>query len=81
MIGHAKNDGRLGRNYLLGHDGDRTNGLLAAAGHNLRLILRKLRLLFVLILAEFLRTVAKQDTWPRLPGIQKSIAEEFFRTD
>jgi len=46
MIGHAKNDGRLGRNYLLGHDGDRINALLAAAGHNLRLILNKLRLLF-----------------------------------
>ena len=46
MIGHAKNDGRLGRNYLLGHDGDRINATLAAAGHNLRLILNKLRLLF-----------------------------------
>ena len=74
MIGHAKNDGRLGRNYLLGHDGDRINALLAAAGHNLRLILRKLRLLFVLILPKLLRTVAKQDTWPKFPSIQKSIA-------
>ena len=34
MIGHAKTDGRLGRNYLLGHDGDSVNALLAAAGHN-----------------------------------------------
>jgi IS5 family transposase len=74
MIGHAKNDGRLGRNYLLGHDGDRINALLAAAGHNLRLILRKLRLLFAQMLADLLGPIAKQDTWLRLPGIQTSIA-------
>ena len=74
MIGHAKNDGRLGRNYLLGHDGDRINALLAAAGHNLRLILNKLRLLFARILAALHGAIAKQDTWSRLPGIQKSIA-------
>jgi IS5 family transposase len=42
MIGHAKNDSRLGRNYLLGHAGDRINALLAAAGHNLCLILNTL---------------------------------------
>ncbi len=47
MIGHAKNDGRLGRNWLLGADGDKINALLAAAGHNLRLVLRKLALFFV----------------------------------
>ena len=74
MIGHAKNDGRLGRNYLLGHDGDRINALLAAAGHNLRLILKKLRLLFARFLVALLGPVAKPDTWPQLPAIQKSIA-------
>ena len=42
MIGHMKNDGRLGRNYLLGKDGDRMNVVLSAAGHNLRLILARL---------------------------------------
>lgn len=41
-IGHMKNDGRLGRNYLLGKDGDRINVVLSAVGHNLRLILAKL---------------------------------------
>ncbi len=74
MIGHAKNDGRLGRNYLLGHDGDRINALLAAAGHNLRLILNKLRLLFARLLATLLETLAKPDTWTRPPAIQESIA-------
>jgi len=47
MIGHMKNDGRLGRNYLLGQSGDRLNVLLCAAGHNLRLILAKLARFFV----------------------------------
>ena len=42
MIGHAKTDGRLGRNYLLGQIGDGINALLAAAGHNMRLILNAL---------------------------------------
>jgi IS5 family transposase len=74
MIGHAKNDGRLGRNHLLGHHGDKINVLLAAAGHNLRLILNKLAVLFARILAALLGPVAKSDTWPRLPSIQNSIA-------
>ncbi len=55
MIGHAKCDGRLGRNWLLGPDGDKINALLAAAGHNLRLILRRLALLFVRILGVVVR--------------------------
>ena len=44
MIGHLKNDGRLGRNFLLGKLGDKLNALLCACGHNLRLMLRKMRL-------------------------------------
>jgi IS5 family transposase len=55
MIGHAKNDGRLGRNWLLGPDGDKINATLAAAGHNLRLVLNKLRLLFARILGAIVR--------------------------
>jgi IS5 family transposase len=65
MIGHAKTDGRLGRNYLLGHDGDRINATLAAAGHNLRLILNTLRLLFTPILSAFARILASRAVpWP-----------------
>jgi IS5 family transposase len=48
-IGHMKNDGRLGRNWLKGTLGDRLHAVLCGAGHNLRMILRKLRLLFVLV--------------------------------
>ena len=73
MIGHAKTDGRLGRNYLLGHDGDRINALLAAAGHNLRLILNALALLFARILAALPEPVAKPITWPPPPKPQNSI--------
>jgi IS5 family transposase len=43
VIGHAKNDGWLGRNWLKGRAGDRGNALLAAAGFNLRQLLRFLR--------------------------------------
>ena len=43
IIGHAKNDGLLGRNWLKDRSGDRSNALLAAAGFNLRQLLRFLR--------------------------------------
>jgi len=43
IIGHAKNDGLLGRNWLKGRAGDRCNALLAAAGFNLRQLLRFLQ--------------------------------------
>jgi IS5 family transposase len=38
VIGHMKSDGHLGRNFLRGTEGDATNLVLAAAGHNLRLL-------------------------------------------
>jgi IS5 family transposase len=43
VIGHAKNDGLLGRNWLKGRTGDRCNTLLAAAGFNLRQLLHFLK--------------------------------------
>jgi len=44
VIGHLKSDGLLGRNYLKGTQGDQMNVTLSCAGHNLRLILRQLRI-------------------------------------
>jgi IS5 family transposase len=44
IIGHLKSDGLLGRNYLKGSEGDQMNVMLSCAGHNLRLILRRLRI-------------------------------------
>lgn len=50
-IGHMKADGKLDRNWLKGASGDAMHAVLCGAGHNLRMILRKLRLLYALILA------------------------------
>lgn len=40
VIGHAKNEHRMGRNYLAGSNGDATNAVLAAVGFNFSLLLR-----------------------------------------
>jgi IS5 family transposase len=40
VIGHLKEDHRMGRNYLKGRDGDRINAVLAAAGYNFSLLRR-----------------------------------------
>lgn len=50
IIGHAKHDGLMGRNYLLGIMGDKINTILAAVGFNFRQILRFLRLLHAFFL-------------------------------
>ena len=52
VIGHTKAEHRMGRNYLKGRAGDRSNAVLAAAGYNFSLLLRWLaRLLRALIRA------------------------------
>lgn len=43
MIGHMKNDGRLTRCPLKGTDGDALFAVLCGCGHNIRMILRHLR--------------------------------------
>ena len=55
VIGHMKDDGLLERNHLAGPEGDAINVILCAAGHNMRLLARWLRVLLALILAEVLR--------------------------
>ncbi|MDV6343978.1 transposase [Nitrosomonas sp. Is37] len=45
VIGHMKNDGHLGRNFLKGVADDVMNALLCGVGYNLRKILRQLALL------------------------------------
>ena len=54
VIGHMKNDGHLGRNYLKGRNGDAANAVLSAIGYNFRLILAWLRRLLRLLLAVLL---------------------------
>jgi IS5 family transposase len=45
MIGHMKNDGRLTRCPLKGTQGDALFAVLCGCGHNIRMILRHLRVL------------------------------------
>ena len=53
VIGHAKAEHRMGRNYLEGPHGDAANAVLAAAGYNFRRLLAWLALLLSAILAAF----------------------------
>ena len=48
MIGHMKQDGKLGLCRLKGIIGDQINALLTGVGHNLRLILNHIRKLLKL---------------------------------
>ena len=59
VIGHAKAEHRMGRNYLAGTLGDAANAVLAAAGYNFRRLLEWLALLLSAILAAF-KTAATQ---------------------
>jgi len=59
VIGHLKEDHRMGRNYLAHRHGDFNNAALAAVGYNFRRLIRWLRNLFRLCLAVlFPQTVA-----------------------
>lgn len=51
VIGHLKNEHRMGRNYLAHQQGDAINAILAAAGYNFRLLLTWLRLFLRLLVA------------------------------
>jgi transposase, IS5 family len=51
MIGHMKADGLLAKNWLKGAVGDALHALLCGAGHNLRMILRHLRVLCLALVA------------------------------
>jgi IS5 family transposase len=50
VIGHMKEDGRLGRNFLHNRHGDRLNAILAGVGQNVRLLLRWFELLLRVVL-------------------------------
>jgi IS5 family transposase len=60
VIGHMKQDGHLERNHLKGPEGDAINAILTAAGHNLRLLAKWLRLLFVFFLAALIQNQTRQ---------------------
>ena len=54
VIGHAKEEHRMGRNYLAGRHGDANNAVLAAAGYNFRRLIRWLSEFLRLFLAMLL---------------------------
>ena len=54
-IGHMKTEGRLSRNPLKGELGDALHAVLCGAGHNIRLLMKKLRLLW----AKFWSTIVE----------------------
>jgi hypothetical protein len=63
-IGHMKTDGLLARNWLKGSEGDAIHAVLCGAGHNLRLLLAHLRVLFLtlIMLAGYARNSLRA-TW------------------
>jgi transposase, IS5 family len=74
VIGHLKSDGLLERCHLAGAAGDAINAVLAAAGHNLRLLLAWLRLLCAWILAALagrLRRISVRIVAAVLPAIPR----------
>ena len=54
VIGHIKNEHRMGRNYLAHEQGDAINPMLAAAGYKFRLILNWIKLLCDWIINAFI---------------------------
>jgi IS5 family transposase len=66
VIGHLKSDGHLGRNFLAGASGDAINVVLAAAGHNLRL----LRAWLIRLLAFLISLIAISGPGLPLPSAQ-----------
>ena len=57
VIGHLKDDHRMGRNHLAHRAGDAANAVLAAAGYNFSLLLRWLRLLLRQMLQQLFATL------------------------
>lgn len=55
VMAHPESDGLMGRNRLKGTEGDQMNMLLSCAGHNMRLILRKLREILCALVPEPLK--------------------------
>ena len=57
VLGHLKSDHRLGRNFLIGTEGDAANAVLAAVGYNFARLLAWLRDLWRALLASLFAIV------------------------
>ena len=84
MIGHMKADGLLGNNWLKGADGDALHALLCGAGHNLRMLLRYLRVLCLALLAWLasflLRRTSARDSMPASANCWSGLFRADYRT-
>lgn len=60
VIGHMKIDGRMDRCRLKGRLGDAMNAVLAAAGHNIRLLLRAMAAFLRLALRALLQRMSME---------------------
>ena len=58
VIGHLKSEGHLARNYLKGRHGNQANAVLTATGHNLRIVLRWLRMLLCKFIAALIAAIS-----------------------
>jgi IS5 family transposase len=69
IIGHAKDDGLLGRNYLKGREGDKINAILSAVGFNMRQLIRYLRDLFAqfYFTLKFILTISPKNLFLKSP--------------
>jgi len=61
VIGHAKSEHRMGRNFLKGSHGDAANAVLAAAGYNFRRLLAWLAILWRALIIAILADVSDDD--------------------
>jgi len=73
-IGHLKSDNRLSRNHLTGKAGDQINTLLAAAGYNLRKLLRWIVFLPILVLLRRLEARIRREFGLREAPIKLALA-------
>jgi len=79
-IGHMKMDGRLGRNPLKGALGDALHAVLCGAGHNIRLLLKKLRLLFAQIWQQLIAALFVKTNLSRRPDLENRVIQRRLRT-
>src|ERR1700691_4942634 len=63
VIGHAKAEHRMGRNYLAGAHGDAANAVLAAAGYNFRRLLAWLAALWRVFIMAVLATATHDSSF------------------
>jgi len=69
VIGHAKAEHRMGRNFLTGTHGDAANAVLAAAGYNFRRLLAWLAILWRVFVMAMLAAVEDNPN-PALGGVR-----------